>query len=105
MEGLNRVTPATLDVLEVLLDQSVEHYGFMIAKSAHLPTGSVFPILARLERVGWVTSYWEDIDPDSRGARRRFYRLSADGVRAARQVLAERRGHGLSGKLAWDGAL
>jgi PadR family transcriptional regulator, regulatory protein PadR len=87
-----RVTDATLDVLEVLLQDSDDLYGLKIAKAAGRPTGSVFPILARLEDCGWVTSQWEAGDPAARGPRRRFYRLSPDGLAQARQLLAQRRG-------------
>lgn len=91
MSARPRITEATLDVLEVLLGQDGELYGLKIAKAAGRPTGSVFPILARLEQIGWVVSEWEAGDPAARGPRRRFYRLSPDGMAAARTVLAERR--------------
>jgi len=86
-----RVTEATLDVLEALLTPDDELYGLKIAKLIDRPTGSVFPILARLEQLGWVVSEWDTGDPAARGARRRFYRLSPDGVAGARSTLAERR--------------
>ncbi|MGH3405187.1 MAG: PadR family transcriptional regulator [Streptosporangiaceae bacterium] len=87
-----RITDATLDVLEVLLHESEDLYGLKIAKAAGRPTGSVFPILAKLEDCGWVTSEWEDGDPAARGPRRRFYQLSPDGLVQARQLFAKRRG-------------
>jgi DNA-binding PadR family transcriptional regulator len=89
---LSRVTPATLDVLEVLLDGDVEPYGLAIAKKAGLATGSVFPILARLERIGWATSAWEDTDRP--GPRRRLYQFTPEGMAGARTLLARRRGRG-----------
>ena len=89
MTGKLRVTDATLDVLEVLLGPDDELYGFKIAKEIDRPTGSVFPILARLEQAGWVFSKWETSEQNSRGSRRRFYRLSPDGVAQAREMLAE----------------
>lgn len=91
MAGKLRVTDATLDVLEVLLDSDDDLYGFKIAKEIKRPTGSVFPILARLEQMGWAVSEWETSEQSERGSRRRFYRLSRDGVTRARAVLAERR--------------
>ncbi|MFI6031576.1 PadR family transcriptional regulator [Amycolatopsis magusensis] len=86
-----RITDATLDVLQVLLGPDDDLYGLKIAKAIDRPTGSVFPILARLEQFGWVTSKWETDDPGTRGPRRRFYRLSPAGLTAARAALAERR--------------
>ena len=86
-----RITDATLDVLEVLLRGGSELYGLKIAKAVGRPTGSVFPILARLEGCGVVSSEWEAGDPAARGPRRRFYELSPDGIVQAGQLLAERR--------------
>uniref|UniRef100_UPI003F497165 PadR family transcriptional regulator n=1 Tax=Amycolatopsis sp. CA-096443 TaxID=3239919 RepID=UPI003F497165 len=62
-----------------------------IAKATGRPTGSVFPILARLEQLGWATSEWETADPAARDARRRFYQLSPEGLSSARALLDERR--------------
>jgi DNA-binding PadR family transcriptional regulator len=86
-----RITEATLDVLDVLVGGDDELYGLRIAKAAGRPTGSVFPILARLEQSGWVVSEWESTAAAERGPRRRFYRLSPDGLAGARAVLAQRR--------------
>jgi len=94
-----RVTDATLDVLEVLLAGDDELYGLKIARAAGRPTGSVFPILARLEQLGWVTSEWESGDPAARGPRRRFYRLNGVGSPSALELLARRRG-----AARWDAA-
>jgi DNA-binding PadR family transcriptional regulator len=77
-------------VLEVLLKPDDELYGLRIAKATGRPTGSVFPILARLEQAGWVVSEWEATGPHSRGPRRRFYRLSADGLPAAQAAVSGR---------------
>lgn len=87
MAGELRVTDATLDVLEALLGPDDELYGFKIAQEIGRATGSVFPILARLEKMGWAVSEWETSEKS--GSRRRFYRLSPDGVAGARAVLAE----------------
>jgi PadR family transcriptional regulator, regulatory protein PadR len=86
-----RVTDATLDVLEVLLHGGAELYGLKIAQAAGRPTGSVFPILARLEGCGWAASEWEAGDPAARGPRRRFYQLSPDGIAGAGELLAQRK--------------
>ena len=90
--SLSRVTPATLDVLEALMGPDDELYGLKIAQNAGRKAGSVYPILARLEEAGWVESSWEQEERDERGPRRRFYRLSPEGLTAARAVLIQRRG-------------
>lgn len=91
MRRLSRVTPATLDVLAVLVWSSVDLHGFALAKAAGRPTGSVYVILNRLEETGMVDSYWEEVSARNEGRpRRRFYRLNPDGLDMARQILAER---------------
>ncbi|MGH3693984.1 MAG: PadR family transcriptional regulator [Pseudonocardiaceae bacterium] len=86
-----RITLQTLQVLKVLLDDpGGEHYGLEISRNAELPTGSIYPILARLEAAGWVTSAWENIDEAAEGRRRRrYYRLSRNGVELARREVLE----------------
>jgi PadR family transcriptional regulator, regulatory protein PadR len=85
-----RMTLQTLAVLRVLLDDPLgEHYGLEISKAAGLPSGSLYPTLARLERDGWVTSDWEDLNEHEAGRRRRrYYRLTPDGAVWAEQALA-----------------
>jgi DNA-binding PadR family transcriptional regulator len=84
------MTIATQLVLGTLLaDPAAELYGLEIGEQAGLPSGTVHPILARLEGLGWVESSWEDIDPRVEGRpQRRYYRLSATGADSARQAVA-----------------
>jgi PadR family transcriptional regulator, regulatory protein PadR len=84
-----RMTIPTQLVLQVLLeDATVERYGYEVGETAGLPSGTVHPILARLEGAGWLESRWEDVDPTAAGRPpRRYYRLTADGVPAAREAL------------------
>lgn len=86
-----KVTGATLDVLEALLAHGDELHGFAIARAAGKPTGSVYPILFRLEQAGWVESRWETEHPEEGRPRRRFYRLSGAGLPSARAIVIERR--------------
>ena len=85
-----RVTLQTLRVLRALLDDPAgEHYGLEISKESGLPTGSIYPILARMEVSGLVTSAWEDIDEAvAKRRRRRYYRLTSDGLEFARDEVA-----------------
>ena len=77
-----RMTLPTQLVLQVLVaDPSLEQYGGEIGSAAGLPSGTVHPILARLEGMGWVESHWEDVDPREVGRpARRYYRLTAAGA-------------------------
>ena len=87
MESLSRMTPATADVLAALLEAGEPTWGLRVVRATDRPTGSVYPILERLERAGWVASMWED-DPERSGPRRRLYELTADGALAARKAVA-----------------
>ena len=86
MKPLARITPATVDVLSVLIDAGEPCWGLLVIKSSGRPAGSVYPILERLEQSGWVTSRWED-DPSRVGPRRRFYELTDAGAAAATQAI------------------
>lgn len=87
------MTLPTQLVLGVLLDDpAAARYGLEICQAAGLPSGTVHPILARLEQCGWVGSQWEDIDPSEHGRpRRRYYRLDPDSIAAVRSALARAR--------------
>jgi PadR family transcriptional regulator, regulatory protein PadR len=84
------MTLQTQAVLRVMLDHPLqEHYGLEISKAAGLPSGSLYPILARLERAGWISSDWEQVDAHEAGRpRRRYYTLTPDGAEMAEQALA-----------------
>jgi PadR family transcriptional regulator PadR len=85
-----RMTIPTQLVLQALLtDPTSEMYGVEIGDLAGLPSGTVHPILARLEGLGWLESRWEDVDPSEAGRpARRYYRLTPNGVEQARSALA-----------------
>lgn len=89
MEPLGRIGRATVDVLEVLLRSDQPRWGLEIIKLTGRPSGSVYPLLDRLERAGWVTSSWDD-DSERRGPRRRMYVLTPDGAREATRVCAKK---------------
>ena len=76
------MTPATVDVLDALLVDRGGIWGLQIVSSTGRPSGSVYPILERLERAGWVEAVWED-DPARSGPRRRIYTLKREGLVAA----------------------
>lgn len=85
-----RVTLQVRLVLELLLaDPGHERFGLEIVDSTGLPPGTIYPILARLEHLGWLDSRWEDIDPHEAGRpRRRYYRLTATGTTEAAAAVA-----------------
>ena len=82
--------PTQLVLRALLADPTQQKYGLQICTEAGLPSGTIHPILARLEReFSWVTSRWEDADPAEEGRpRRRYYQLTQDGAERARIALA-----------------
>ncbi len=77
-------------VLRVLVaDPSAAHYGYDLMKAAKLPSGTLYPMLARLQQEGLVDSQWEDQRTGAGGRPpRKYYRLTAEGARVARLELA-----------------
>jgi DNA-binding PadR family transcriptional regulator len=88
-------------MLKLMLDEpAMKRSGAEISREAKIGSGTLYPLLARLENVGWLVSEWEQIDPKEAGRpRRRFYRLSADGYNKGRAALAELQ---MDGVPAWN---
>jgi DNA-binding PadR family transcriptional regulator len=74
----------------MLAEPALERYGLQLCAETGLPSGTIYPIVARLEQLGWVESRWEE--PGEHIAegrpRRRYYRLTDDGAALARAALA-----------------
>jgi PadR family transcriptional regulator, regulatory protein PadR len=89
--GPRMTIPTQLVLRALLADPAREMYGLQICAGAGLPSGTIHPILARLEHeYGWLTSRWENIKPEDEGRpRRRYYRLTEDGAERARLALAQ----------------
>jgi DNA-binding PadR family transcriptional regulator len=81
----------TLKVLGALLSSPRDELsGAEIGRVAKLASGTLYPILIRLEQAKWLESRWETDDPKALGRpRRRFYRVTGLGVSKAREVLRE----------------
>ena len=73
-----RLTPAMRAVLTNLEATRSETWGLRVARETDRPTGTVYPLLERLEREGFVDSRWDD-DENLSGARRRLYALTPRG--------------------------
>ena len=57
------------------------HHGFDIMDATGLPSGTVYPILRRLDREGFVESRWEDQSDAQKEGRppRRYYEITQAG--------------------------
>jgi PadR family transcriptional regulator PadR len=80
-----RLTAQTFKVLGILMSRLHEEIsGAEVARATKLASGTLYPILLRLEKAGWVESHWETGDPHKLGRpRRRLYRITAEGAKGA----------------------
>lgn len=94
MAGIARVTEPTLDVLAVLLrahHANRDIYGWEIKKQTHRSGPTVYSVMDRLEDADLIQGRWEQQTGQDKGPRRRYYRLTDEGVDLARQLLGVRR--------------
>ena len=85
---MRRLSITAVSVLQAIANGY--QYGFDVIDQTGLPSGTVYPSLSRLERDGYVKSAWEneaDAHADGRPARR-YYKLTAPGVKALAEAAA-----------------
>lgn len=79
-----RLSPQTLTVLEIFLDEPQEwQYGYDISRVTGLKSGSLYPILMRLAERRLLETSWETREAGK--PPRHLYRLTPDGVEFARE--------------------
>ena len=82
-----RITYSTAVVLAAL--SRGYRYGFEIMDASGLPSGTVYPILRRLEDARLVSGRWEALS-DARGEQRpprRYYQITGAGRQAVRDAI------------------
>jgi PadR family transcriptional regulator len=86
-----RITGPTLKVLNAFLASPREELsGAQIGRTTKLATGTLYPILLRLEGAGWLESRWERESPSALGRpRRRLYRMTGLGAKNAKAAFKE----------------
>lgn len=91
MDETIRVSRPMLKVLKMMIERPLTPYsGAEIGRQADLGSGTLYPLLQRLENAGWLTSKWEKVDPREAGRpRRRLYKLTGRGQMLAGRALAE----------------
>lgn len=85
---MRRLSITAVSVLQAIANGY--QYGFDVIDQTGLPSGTVYPALSRLERDGYVKSAWEDereAHADGRPARR-YYKLTAPGVKALAEAVS-----------------
>ncbi len=82
----------TLTLMAAIRDG--DSYGLDLVERTGLSSGTVYPVLGRLRRRGWIEGVWEAQEQaDAEGRpRRKYYRLTPDG----RAVLTEELAHVVS---------
>jgi DNA-binding PadR family transcriptional regulator len=100
-DKLPRITTQTLTVLSAFKSSGRELSGAEIAKESKLQSGTLYPLLLRLEQASWLESRWEAATASELGRpRRRLYRLTGDGEKiAVRELSAMAK---TIGGLAWQ---
>jgi PadR family transcriptional regulator PadR len=100
--------PLSLSAVAVLgaIARRIRH-GFDIMDATRLPSGTVYPILGRLERDGHVRSRWESQTTAFREKRppRRYYEVTAAGAKTLAHSIEHYRTLGGRLALAAPGAL
>jgi PadR family transcriptional regulator, regulatory protein PadR len=79
------ITPKMARVLKIFLEDPTQpRYGFELMKLTGMASGSLYPMLARLEEAGWLIRGKEDIDPRAAGRPPRLhYRITGAAATAA----------------------
>jgi PadR family transcriptional regulator, regulatory protein PadR len=84
-----RSSAQTNHVLETFLDAPRQwQYGYDISRTTGLKSGTLYPILMRLADRKLLETRWEDVEPGR--PPRHMYRLTAQGLRVAREHLSSR---------------
>jgi len=78
------LTKQTMLVLSILIAHPDGIAGSVLAAESHLASGSLYPILIRLETAGLIRSEWEGGEQGEK-PRRRLYAITPLGVRRARE--------------------
>jgi DNA-binding PadR family transcriptional regulator len=86
-----RASKQTLKLLAALTAKAASwHYGYALSRQTDLQSGTLYPILMRLEERGWLETQWESPQtPEERKGRppRHMYRLTAGGRAWAMEAL------------------
>jgi DNA-binding PadR family transcriptional regulator len=90
MKQIPRISPETRLVLEKFLERAADwRYGYELSRETGLKSGTLYPILMRLEKYALLEARWvateEGVPP------RHTYRLTPNGLELARTQVAEAR--------------
>jgi PadR family transcriptional regulator PadR len=86
---LSRQTLTVLDALLVRPGQWV--HGYSLSRNTSIPSGTLYPILMRLEKLRWLDTRWEEVVAPGRPPRH-LYRLTGTARAWAREEIRWARG-------------
>lgn len=85
-----RISPETLLVLDRFMERPTDwRYGYDLSRATGLKSGTLYPILMRLEKCALLEAAWVTTEPGV--PPRHTYRLTPNGMEVARTKLAEAR--------------
>ena len=85
-----RISPQTLALLEALLQKPTSwHHGYALSQQTGLASGTLYPILMRLEKLRWLETSWEQSGAALGRPPRHLYRLTSEARAWAREELAD----------------
>jgi DNA-binding PadR family transcriptional regulator len=86
-----RISPQTLSLFEALLTHPAKwHHGYALSQQTSLASGTLYPILMRLEKRKWLETRWEEPGVTGRPPRH-LYRLTGQGREWAREEMKDAR--------------
>jgi PadR family transcriptional regulator, regulatory protein PadR len=79
VDDLAQLSPTSVLVLTSIGQGQI--YGYSIMQRTGLPSGTIYPILSRLERAGLIVSRWQTRAPEEQDQRppRKYYGLTSKG--------------------------
>jgi PadR family transcriptional regulator len=92
MRKQRKLSPTAARVLSLFVDApDREIFGLEVIKEAEIPSGSLYPILHRLEGLDLLRAEWESLETAvAAGHRpRKKYRLNPDAMERAAGLIAE----------------
>ena len=102
MSGVRMTLQTQLLLRAFLADPQQRRYGLELCDMVGLTSGTIYPILARLEQIGWLESDWEEVATAADGRpRRRIYRLTRDGAEQVGEALARTHRSGKQPRAGW----
>ncbi|WHU03680.1 PadR family transcriptional regulator [Sphingomonas sp. NIBR02145] len=83
------LSPAARNVLAILLDAGADwSHGYSLGRAAGIKSGTLYPLLIRLEEKGHLEAQWQPPSEPGRPARH-AYRLTAEGRAFAIELLRD----------------